>query len=177
MNNQPKKPKMQGKHAAHRNSVLRALTLELIRNERIQSTPTKVKLLKQKFDRLVTHAKKDTEASKRLVASYLRNKKAEQKLYGVLLPRLEDRNSGYTKTARTLPRKGDNAAQMIIMVHGAQIRQKQSRLQKALSTTAKKETKAAAKPKKTASASQAKATTVKGSQKKESVKSVRRNSK
>lgn len=176
---------MQGKHAAHRDSVLRALTLELIRNERLQSTPTKVKLLKQKFDRLVTNAKKSTDASKRHVASYLRNSKAEEKLYNVLLPRLQGRNSGYTKTARTLPRKGDNADQMIIMVHGAEIRKKQSRLQRALGTTSKK---SETKDTKTTETKKAKAATAKkpvratsktatSSQKKESVKSVRRNSK
>lgn len=175
MNNQPKKPKMQGKHASHRNAIIRTLVLELIRNERLKSTPSKVKILKQRFDRLVTQAKQEDRASRMRVANFLRNDKAETKLYNVLLPRLAEDNSGFTLTAHTLPRKGDNAAQMIIMVKGAEVKQRKSRLQKALDKKDDKpaDKKAEAKPAKRATKKDA----VKQTQKKESTKNIRRNSK
>lgn len=167
---------MQGKHAAHRNAVLRSMVLELIRNERLKSTPSKIKLLKQRFDRLVTQARKDDEASRRRVAGFLRNEKAEAKFYNVLLPRLEGDNSGFTLTAHTLPRKGDNAPQTIILVKGAEVKQKKSRLQKALDKQdGKKEEKK--KPAKQVSKRVNRKESVSVAQKKESTKNIRRNSK
>lgn len=139
MNTQPKKYKMPGKDRAHRDAVIRSQLLELIRNEKLQTTPTKAKILKAEFDKLITKAKKNTDASRRLVHSILRNDKAVTKLYDKILPRLEDVNSGYTHSARTLPRSGDNAAQMIVLVRGAEVKQKRSRLQAALKRTKKED--------------------------------------
>jgi len=45
---------------------------------------------------------------------------------------LQDRNSGYTYSARSLPRKGDNAEQMYVMIVNTEEREKQTRLQKVL---------------------------------------------
>ena len=45
---------------------------------------------------------------------------------------MQDRNSGYTYSARSLPRKGDNAQQMYVMIVNSEIKEKKSRLQKAL---------------------------------------------
>lgn len=137
MNTTGKKFKMQGKTASHAHSVLRSQLLELIRNERLQTTPAKGNALKAEFDKIVNKAKKADDHNKRQVEMALRNDKAMTKLYSKLLPRLDGRTSGYTKSARTLPRKGDNAEQMIVMVYGAEIIEKKSRLAKAL---AKRET-------------------------------------
>jgi ribosomal protein L17 len=123
-----KKPKMQGKKPTHRNAIIHSQVLELIRGEHLKTTPQKGKLLKQRFDRLVTEAKKSTPASKRNVESFLRNDKAVTKLYKVILPRLENETSGYVISARTLPRKGDNAAQIICMVKGTVLEEKKSKL-------------------------------------------------
>lgn len=132
MNNLGHKPKLAGKKTSHRRAVIQTLMLELIRNERLQTTPSKAKILKAEFDRLVTEAKKDTIASKRNLHAKLHNDKAVVKLTEKLLPRLSDVNSGYTNTALTLPRKGDNAPQMVIMVRGAEVRERKSRLASAL---------------------------------------------
>jgi large subunit ribosomal protein L17 len=132
MHTNSKKPKMQGKKPSHRRAVMRSQLLELIRAEKLQTTPSKAKILKQQFDKLITHAKKDTQAGKRNVEAVLRNDKASTKLFAKLLPRLQEVNSGYTLSARTLPRKGDNAEQMIVMVRGADLTAKRSKLQKAL---------------------------------------------
>jgi large subunit ribosomal protein L17 len=172
MNTQPKKNTIQGKKTSHRNAIIHSLVLELIRNERLQSTPRKVAILKSKFDRLVTHAKKQTPASKRLVESYLNNEKATEKLLGKLVPRLSDKNSGYTHTARTLPRKGDNAEQTIILVHGAEMKEKQSRLQKLLARQEEK-----SKKPKAGEVKIEKNTAKKAVGKKDSLKSIRRNTK
>ena len=139
MNSGKSKPRMQGKKPSHRRAIIQSQLIELIRAERLQSTPTKVKILKSEFDKLVTMAKKDSAASRKQVAETLRSEKSVEKLYGKLLPRMADVNSGYTVQARALPRKGDNAPQMIIMVRGAEIAEKRSRARQQL---AKQESKA-----------------------------------
>lgn len=123
-----KKPKLQGKKPTHRNSMIRSQVLEMIRAERIKTTPAKGRLLKQRFDRLINEAKKGTPASKRNVESYLRNEKAVAKLYNTLLDQLKGENSGYILSAKTLPRKGDNAPQAIFMLKGHEVKEKKSRL-------------------------------------------------
>lgn len=121
------KAKMSGKKPSHRDAIIKSLLIELIRNERLQSTPNKVKILKAEFDKLVNTAKQNTEASKRNVESKLTNNLSVEKLYK-MLPRLDGTTSGYTISARTLPRKGDNAAQVIVMIKGSEIKEKRSRL-------------------------------------------------
>jgi large subunit ribosomal protein L17 len=141
MNNSPKKAKLSGMKPSHRRSIISSQLQDLVHYERVQTTPRKVKLLKQGFDRLVNDAKKNTEASKRSVAAALGNPKAVAKLYTQILPRLQDSNSGYTLSALTLPRRGDGAAQAIIMVKGAELRERKSRLAQALEKREEKETK------------------------------------
>lgn len=142
MNSGFKKQRLANKKPSHRRALLHSQLLELIRAEHLQTTSARAKYLKQNFDKLVTKAKKSTDASKRNVASILQNDKAVTKLFDKLLPRLQDRNSGYTTSARTLPRKGDNASQIIVMIHGYEVEESKSRLSKLLN----RET-AASKPK------------------------------
>lgn len=122
------KIKMQGKKPSHRNAIVKSLLSELIRNERIKTTPTKVRILKGQFDRLVNEAKKGTPASRRRVEATLPTEIVVNKLYTHILPRLQDTNSGYTISARTLPRKGDNADQEIVMIKGYEMQEKKSKL-------------------------------------------------
>lgn len=132
MNSGYKKQRLSNKKPSHRRALLRSQLLELIRAEHLKTTNARARFLKQNFDKLVTKAKKNTEASKRDVISILQNDKAVTKLFDNLLPRLQDRNSGYTKSARTLPRKGDNASQIIVIIHGYEIEAPKSRLSKLL---------------------------------------------
>jgi|GEM_PF-4369980 len=142
-----KKNKISGKKTSHRRSVERSQLLELIRHNSIKTTAAKASILTAQFDRLVDTAKKGTQASKRLVEATLQSDLALEKLYSKLLPGMQDVVSGYTHTARTLPRKGDNAPQTIVLVRGQEVKEKQSRLQKMLTTQTKKADKKTIKPK------------------------------
>ena len=117
---------------SHRRSILQSQLLDFVHHERMQTTPRKVKLLKANFDRLVNEAKKNTEASRRNVLATLRDERAVEKLYSKILPRLQESNSGYALSALTLPRGGDGAAQTIVMIKGAELRERKSRLAQAL---------------------------------------------
>lgn len=131
------KNKLSGKKTSHRRAVEKSLLLELIRNNSLKTTTRKAQILVAEFDRLVSTAKQNTEASKRLVSAKLQNELALEKLYNKLLPGLQDVNSGYTYQARTLPRKGDNAPQVIVLVRGQEIKEKQTRLQRLLNRQTK----------------------------------------
>jgi ribosomal protein L17 len=132
MNINRTKYKLQGKTAAHRRSIQKSLLLELIRHNSLKTTPAKARILVAEFDKLVTEAKKNTEASQRNVMSVLQNELAYNKLYNTLLPNMQDVNSGYTHQARTLPRKGDNADQVIVLVRGQQVADKGTKLEQLL---------------------------------------------
>lgn len=133
MNKGVKKYRMSGKKSSHRDAIITSLVMELIRAEKIKTTVNKGKIVKAEFDKLVTKAKKNNDASKRLVESYFDSKKVVvDKLYRIVNEKLQDRNSGYTYSARTLPRKGDNADQMYVMIVNSEVKEKKSRLQKAL---------------------------------------------
>lgn len=168
------KIKMQGKKPSHRRAIVKSLLIELIRNESLTTTPSKAKVLSLSFDRLVTEAKKSTLASRRNVESRIVNNKTVEKFYNKLLPNLQDRNSGYTKSARTLPRKGDNAEQVIIMVIGTEIKERKSKLEAALN---RKEKKQVAEQDKTIAGRIRNTVGGKSGKAKDSTKDTRRNSK
>ena len=141
MNKQINKPRMQGKTASHVASLTRGLVMELIRNQQIKTTPTKAKVVKSKFDRLVTLSKKG-DSSKRMIQSFFAsNEVAMTRFYKVVETQLQDRNSGYTRIIKTLPRKGDNAAQVYIMLVNAEAKEKKSEVQKLLEKRKKEDDK------------------------------------
>lgn len=132
-----KKFKISGKTGSHRKSLIKSQIIELIRNGRIKTTPTKARVLKSSFDRVVTHAKKQTDASKRLVSSLLgNNERAVSRLYEVISTKLQDRTSGYTRAIKTLPRKGDNSEQVYVMLMNTEVREKESKIKATLNKQA-----------------------------------------
>jgi len=170
MNKGVKKYRMSGKKSSHRDAIITSLVIELIRAEKIKTTPNKGKIVKAEFDKLVTKVKLNTESSKRKVEGYFGSKDVVvTKLYKIVSEKLQDRNSGYTYSARTLSRKGDNAEQMYVMIVNAEEKEKKSKLQKALEKreVVKEETSVAGRLKKAVGSRTAKKDSTKGVKKKE----------
>jgi large subunit ribosomal protein L17 len=88
---------------------MRNMTVALLRHERVRTTIHKAKELRSYAERIITHAKKDTVAARRLVARDVQDREVARKLFEVLVPRYADRPGGYTRILRLGPRKGDNA--------------------------------------------------------------------
>jgi large subunit ribosomal protein L17 len=133
MRHRNKKYIMQGKDAEHTTAIIKSQVLDLIIHEKIKTTESKGKILKSRFDRLVTEAKKETPASRARVASFLgNNEEVVELFYKMVDKKLKDRSSGYTRVLHTLPRKGDGARQVFVMVMNTEVKEKESRAKKLL---------------------------------------------
>ena len=82
-------------------ALLRSLVRSLVLHERIETTVAKARELRPHIEKLVTLAKKDTLASRRLIAARLGNDtEIAKKLHEVLAPRFKDRDGGYTRITK-----------------------------------------------------------------------------
>ncbi len=103
-----------GRQAAHRGAMLSNMSTSLIMHKRIFTTTAKAKALKIVVEPLITKAKEDTTANRRLVFSSLQQKEAVTELFQVVAPKVGDRPGGYTRIIKTGFRQGDNAAMCFI---------------------------------------------------------------
>jgi large subunit ribosomal protein L17 len=98
-----------GRKKAHRQALLRNLALSLIKHKRLITTVAKAKALRRYIEPLLTRAKKDTQANRRLLFSYLQDKEAIKELYGTVAPAIMERPGGYTRVLKLGFRQGDGA--------------------------------------------------------------------
>ena len=99
-----------------RKALFIGLAKNLIEKEQIKTTLPKAKDLRSVVEKLITRAKVDTVANRRLTASELGNNsdKAVKKLFAVLGPRYAKRPGGYTRVLKAGFRYGDAAPMAII---------------------------------------------------------------
>jgi large subunit ribosomal protein L17 len=93
---------------------MRALTTELIRHGRITTTKVRAKAIRSEVERMITLAKDGSLASRRRALGYIYDKQLVHALFEGAKERYGDRNGGYTRVLRTVPRRGDNAEMAII---------------------------------------------------------------
>ncbi len=97
------------RNTAHRKALLRNLSLALLQHEVIKTTLPKAKEIKPFVEKVLTIAKKDTLANRRLVISILGNAEIVEKLFKEIGPRIANRNGGYTRILKFGFRTGDKA--------------------------------------------------------------------
>ena len=95
--------------SAHRHAMLRNMMNSLIEHEVIKTTLPKAKELRKVIEPMITLAKKDSLANKRLAFNRLRDRDSVVKLFAVLGPRYQTRPGGYTRILKMGFRVGDNA--------------------------------------------------------------------
>jgi len=110
----PKKGARFGGSASHQKAIFANLATALFEHGRITTTESKAKALRPYAEKLVTHAKAGTLAHRREVLKVIRNKDVVHTLFAEIGPFYADRNGGYTRIIKTIPRKGDNAPMAII---------------------------------------------------------------
>jgi len=94
---------------SHRKALFRNLLSALILHGEIKTTESKAKATRRLFDRLVTKGKSGTLHARRIVAAFLNNKKAVNKLVDEIAPKFKDRPGGFTRMIRLGRRRGDDA--------------------------------------------------------------------
>ena len=95
--------------SAHREAMFRNMAASLIKHELIRTTLPKAKELRRVAEPLITLAKTDGVANRRLAFSRLRDKEAVGTLFTVLGPRYTRRPGGYVRILQCGVRDGDNA--------------------------------------------------------------------
>ena len=89
--------------------MLRNMAVSLLKHETIRTTLPKAKELRRVVEPLITLAKVDTEAKRRLAFARLRDAEVVEKLFSDLGKRFGARPGGYTRILHMAPRPGDNA--------------------------------------------------------------------
>lgn len=98
-----------------RTALMRSLAHNLILEEKMITTEAKAKSLRPYVEKLITKAKTDSVANRRLVSSKLGNdKQATTKLFTTIGPRFKDRKGGYVRIVRVGVRPGDGATKAYI---------------------------------------------------------------
>ncbi len=100
--------------SAHRQAMFRNMAASLIEHEIIKTTLPKAKELRRVAEPLITLAKEDSVANRRLAFSRTRDKAAVGKLFAELGPRYQDRPGGYTRILKCGYRAGDAAPMAFI---------------------------------------------------------------
>jgi large subunit ribosomal protein L17 len=104
------------RNAPHRHAMLRNMSVSLLRHETIRTTLPKAKELRRVVEPLITLAKSDSEAHRRLAFARLRDMAVVEKLFDDLGPRFKARAGGYTRILRMVPRAGDNAPMALMQL-------------------------------------------------------------
>jgi large subunit ribosomal protein L17 len=102
------------RNSSHRHALMRNMSVALLRHETIRTTLPKAKELRRVVEPLITLAKEDSDARRRLAFARLRDGAIVEKLFIDLGPRFKARPGGYTRILRMGPRPGD-AAPMALM--------------------------------------------------------------
>ena len=89
--------------------MFRNMTASLVEHELIKTTLIKAKELRSVAEPLITLAKEDSVANRRLAFSRTRNKATVGKLFTELAPRYANRPGGYIRILKCGERAGDNA--------------------------------------------------------------------
>ena len=110
-----KKIRKFGRERKVRTGLMRSLAHNLILEGKMITTEAKAKSLRPYVERLVTHAKTDSVAGRRLINARLGNDDAAvQKLFTEIGPRYKERAGGYIRIVRTGLRAGDGATKAFI---------------------------------------------------------------
>ena len=105
-----------GRKSSHRKAMYRNMAASLITHETIRTTLPKAKELRRVVEPLITLAKQDGVARRRLAFSRLRDKKSVGKLFNELGPRFRERPGGYLRILKTGFRAGDSAPMALVQL-------------------------------------------------------------
>lgn len=103
-----------GKPADQRKALLRALTTEVIRHGRIKTTLVRAKAVRKHVDHMIQLGKRGDLHARRQALGWVYDKDLVHSLFEAAPERYAEREGGYTRVLRTMPRQGDNAKMAVI---------------------------------------------------------------
>ena len=103
-----------GRRTGHRRSMLRNLSLSVLRYERVKTTEAKAKEVRRFVDRMINLGKDGSLNARRSALAWLPEPVIVEKVFTDLAVRWPDRGSGYVRITRIARRVGDAAPQMIL---------------------------------------------------------------
>jgi large subunit ribosomal protein L17 len=96
--------------------MFRNMAASMLKHETIRTTLPKAKELRRVVEPLITLAKEDSVANRRLAFDRLRDKEVVGKLFSEIGPRFKERPGGYLRILKTGPRPGDAAPMAVVML-------------------------------------------------------------
>lgn len=102
------------RNSAHRKALKRNMVTSLFRYERIETTKAKALEVRKMAEKMITRAKIDSVANRRLIARDITDEAISAKLFTEIAPLFVERKGGYTRILKTGNRLGD-AAEMVIL--------------------------------------------------------------
>lgn len=106
------KGRILGRGKAQRGALLRSLARSLVIHEKISTTEAKAKELRPVIEKLISRAKVDTVANRRIVSARLHDADATKKLFTAVAPRYKGRTGGYTRIVKRAARGGNDARKL-----------------------------------------------------------------
>jgi large subunit ribosomal protein L17 len=105
-----------GRKSSHRRAMYRNMAASLIRHETVRTTLPKAKELRRVIEPLITLAKQDVLARRRLAFNRLRDRDSVGKLFNELGPRFKNRPGGYLRILKVGVRAGDSAPMALVQL-------------------------------------------------------------
>lgn len=105
-----------GRTSSHRKAMFSNMAVSLIHHEMIKTTVQKAKELRRVAEPLITLAKNDSVAKRRLAFARLRDRDAVTKLFNELGPHFKERPGGYLRILKCGYRAGDKATMAIVQL-------------------------------------------------------------
>ncbi len=104
------------RNSPHRKAMFQNMATSLLRHETIKTTLPKAKELRRVVEPLITLAKEDGVAQRRLAFNRLRDKEIVAKLFTDIGPRFKERPGGYLRILKMGHRAGDAAPMALVML-------------------------------------------------------------
>ena len=122
------------RHTQHRELMFRNMLVSLLQHERIRTTLAKAKELRSWAEKIITLGKKGSLHARRQAFALLRNRETVKKLFEEIVPKLKDREGGYTRIYKMGWRQGDGAPLSLVelMTFSPPEQKKKSAVKKAL---------------------------------------------
>lgn len=136
------KGKKLSRNSSQRKALFKGLINALVIHGEIKTTESKAKAINGLVDKLINKGKKGTLHSRRLIAAFLQNKKAVNRIVDELGPLFAKRKGGFSRIIRLRARRGDNAQMVKLeLVEKPVVKTSENKASAKKATTVKKENK------------------------------------